>query len=112
MEKKFEFHGIGVTEIQELVFLIAGDLPSEAKDLVGATVMEQVYGEGQVVRYMKINVPVKINGEYLDGIGFEIKVWDDGQVAYENGNGIAMKMPNALSVYELLLRCFNRTVEK
>ena len=56
-------------------------------------------------KYIHIDIPM-VNKEYTEykSYGFEIKIYKDGFISYENGSDVKMKFDNALEIYSILLK--------
>lgn len=56
---------------------------------------------------ININAPIYLNpNDRLYGLGFEVHIYGNGYVQFDNGNGIAMAFKNPLEVYKLMAKHF------
>ncbi|MFW6226104.1 MAG: hypothetical protein ACOC3V_04025 [bacterium] len=92
-------------DIRNIIKLIAGGygLPVEDTKYLKEINLKIVKSHRNSGEYILINIPLVDKKGELSMYGFEIKIWEDGFISFENGVNVIMKMPNALNVYEILL---------
>lgn len=103
----YEFN-LKMKDIREIIMLVMEtdfDMSTYDKKQIEISFNESqksIYGEGG--KYIFVNIPMANKDGKYNKYGFELKIWEDGFVSYENGNGIMMKFDNALEVYKILIK--------
>lgn len=108
------YFGLTFGDIRQIIKLVTEgviDIESENYDITKITLSvydsnPSPYNDFAKGEYICASIPLKTEGDNL--FSFDIKIWDDGFVAFDNGNGIMMRYPNAPKVYDIINNKFKK----
>lgn len=62
--------------------------------------------------YIVVTIPLRTkDGEYTD-LGFSFRIYEDGELLFDNGGSVQMRTDNGLKIYKILLDHFQYAPEK